>query len=60
MTNRKLELSVSRPFPSEEHVRLALRLAELYRCAGREREIETLFRRIRSLHSASPHISRLQ
>ena len=56
---RELELSVARPFPAAEHVTLALRLAELYCRAGREQEIDPVFRRIRGLHSRSPEIQRL-
>ena len=56
---RELELSVLRSFPAEARVTLALRLAELYHQAGREAEVEPLFRRIRGMYLTSPEIQRL-
>jgi hypothetical protein len=61
-TNRviqELEMAVSRAFPAEDHVSLAIYLAELYRRSGRDTEVEPLYRRIRLLHSRSPEVSKL-
>lgn len=55
----ELEISISRPFPAEEHVALAKCLAQFYRKEGREPEVQQIFGRIRSLHSKSPCIADL-
>lgn len=57
---QELEIAVSRATPAETRVAFAVRLAELYRKAGRDREVENLFHRVRSLHPKSPEIERLQ
>ncbi len=56
---QELEITISRPFPAEDHVAIALRLAELYRLTGKVETIEPMFQRIRSLHSRSPEIKKL-
>lgn len=56
---QELELAVSRPCAAQMHVTYALRLAELYRKTGREKNVEVIYRRVRSFHSKSPEIERL-
>lgn len=56
---RTLEVALLRPMAADEHVGIALYLAELYRRTNRAVEIAPVYQRLRSLYPRSPAILRL-